>query len=160
MRLNRANYLRSMRSQRGMALYTALIMLILLALIGIVGMRIATMEERMSANYLASNRAFQSAESQVRTRENEIAQGTEFEYENCSVPYDPEEWSRDIGDSVLHEVRTRNVSICMQQCGAGTGGDLSESACNMFRSTAFSRDQDTVEKSSSQSAVDTIFIRP
>ncbi len=160
MRSKRPNQFSSLRNQRGMALYTALIMLILLALIGIVGMRVATMQERMSANYLASIRAFQLAESEVRSREAEITAGTEFDYENCSVPYDAAEWAREIGDDVAHDVRTRNVSVCMQQCTAATGADLSESACNMFRTTAFSRDQDTADKSSSLSTVDTIFIRP
>lgn len=148
------------RSQRGAVLYIALIMLLLLALIGVVGMRVATMQERMSANYLAANLAFQEAESAIRAREASINTGAEYDYEDCSVPYDPVEWANGIDDSVVSLVRTRNISVCMQQCSAATGADLAESACNMFRSTAFSRDRDSVDASSSLSAVDTIFIRP
>ena len=58
----------SSRSQRGAVLYVALIILILLTLIGIVGMQVATMQERMSSNYLAANQAFQRAEGGVRPR--------------------------------------------------------------------------------------------
>ncbi|HEY9255145.1 MAG TPA: PilX N-terminal domain-containing pilus assembly protein, partial [Stenotrophomonas sp.] len=71
--------------QQGAVLYVALIMLVLLALIGVVGMQVASMQERMSANYLAANQAFQQAEAQVRGREAEITAGSEFDYEECNV---------------------------------------------------------------------------
>jgi len=161
--MNRHNFRGSFAppsAQRGAVLYIALIMLVLLALIGVVGMQVASMQERMSASFLAANRAFQLAELQVRERENAIRGGSEYDYEDCSVPYDPIAWANAVGDATVSLVRTRNVSVCMRQCSAGSGSDLSENACNMFRTTAFSRDQDTVEVSSSLSAVDTIFIRP
>lgn len=148
------------RSESGAVLYIALIMLILLALIGIAGMRVATMQERMSANYLAANMAFQEAESRVREREAEISSGGAYDFENCGVPYDPVAWANNVSDGTVFLVRTRNVSVCAQQCTAAVGADLSESSCNMFRTTAFSRDRASVDESSSLSAVDTIFIRP
>lgn len=146
--------------QSGAVLYVAMIMLILLALIGVIGMQVATMQERMAANYLASNRAFQRAESSVRGRELEIGSGGAFDYENCAVPYDPVGWASGIADNVATSVRTRNISICMQQCTAASGVDTSENQCNMYRTTAFSRDQDSAADSSALSAVDTIYIRP
>ena len=148
------------QKQQGAVLYISLIMLILLALIGVVGMQVASMQERMSASFLAANRAFQQAELRVRERETDIRGGTEYAYEDCSVPYDPIAWANGAADADVFVVRTRNISVCMQQCGAGSGADLSENACNMFRTTAFSRDQAAVDVSSSLSAVDTIFIRP
>ena len=46
--------------QEGAALYVALMFLVLLALIGIVGMQVAGIQERMAANYMATNQAFQA----------------------------------------------------------------------------------------------------
>ncbi|AIC10200.1 pilus assembly PilX family protein [Xylella fastidiosa] len=148
------------RSQRGAVLYVVLVVLVLLALIGIVGMQVATMQERMSANYLAANMAFQRAESLVRDRESTINNGAEYEYQNCLVPYDPVAWVNSIGKGVVADVLTRNISICMQQCSASAGSDRSESGCNMFRITVFSRDRNSVDASSSLSSIDTIFVRP
>ncbi len=148
--------------QQGAVLYVALIMLILLALIGVVGMQVASMQERMSANYLAANQAFQQAELQVRAREAEITGGGEYDYEECNVPFEPVEWANEVGADVAKLVRTRNVSICNRQCSAGAGVDISEQPCNMFRTTVFSRNlpEEDAAASSSLAAVDTIFIRP
>jgi type IV pilus assembly protein PilX len=148
----------SAHSQRGAVLYVALIMLVLLALIGIVGMQVATLQERMSANYVAANVAFQSAESEVRSREVEITENAVFDYENCSVPFDPRAWAQSV--TVASDVRTRNIGICSGQCSAATGGDTAESLCNLYRTTGFSRDRDSVAESSSLAAIDTIFIKP
>lgn len=57
------------RRQRGAVLYIALIMLVLLALIGLVAMQVASMQERMAANYNAMNMAFQRVEGLVRNVE-------------------------------------------------------------------------------------------
>ena len=142
-------------------LYVALIMLILLALIGIVGMQVATLQERMSANYVAANVAFQNAESQVRTREVEITENVVFENENCAMPFNPRAWADGLStSSEVVAVRTRNIGICTGECSAGVGGDASESLCNLYRTTGFSRDQDTLAESSSLAAIDTIFIKP
>lgn len=146
------------RNQRGAVLYVALIMLILLALIGIVGMQVATLQERMSANYVAANAAFQNTESQVRTREVDITAGTFFENEDCATPFDPKGWASSI--TVASDVRTRAIGICTGECSAAVGGDSSESLCNLYRTTGFSRDQNSVAASSSLAAIDTIFIKP
>lgn len=144
--------------QRGAALYIALIMIILLALIGIVGMQVATMQERMSANFLATNMAFQNAESQVRSRETDIVSGTAYPYQDCSTPFDPTAWANTVSDSTDSAIVTTNISICTAQCSARAGADLE--LCNMFRTTALSRDRATAAASSAAAAVDTIFIKP
>ncbi len=145
-------------AQRGAVLYVALIMLILLALIGIVGMQVATLQERMSANYVAANVAFQNAESEVRAREIAIIGNAPFEYEDCATPFNPKTWAE--GVTAASEVRTRNIGICTGQCSAASGGDISENLCNLYRTTGFSRDQNSVAASSSLAAIDTIFIKP
>ena len=146
------------RSQRGAVLYVALIMLILLALIGIVGMQVATLQERMSANYVAANVAFQNAESQVRSREVEITENVVFDYENCAIPFDPRAWAE--SQTAANAVRTVNIGVCTGQCSAATGGDSAENLCNLYRTTGFSRDRLSVAESSSLAAIDTIFIKP
>ena len=151
----------SPRSQRGAVLYVALIMLILLALIGVIGMQVATLQERMSANYMAANVAFQNAESQVRTREVEITANAPFANEDCAIPFNPKAWANGMAASTeVNAVRTRNIGICTGECSAASGSDTSESLCNLYRTTGFSRDQDSVAASSSLAAIDTIFIKP
>lgn len=146
------------RSQSGAVLYVGLIMLILLALLGIVGMQVSTLQERMSSNFLAANMAFQNAEAQVRGREADIASGTAYEYEVCDTPFDAKAWADGIADTVVSDVRTRNIGICTGQCSAQVGADTQ--LCSMYRTTAFSRDQATVGQSSSMAAIDTIYIQP
>lgn len=146
------------RAQSGAALYIALIMLILLALIGIVGMQVATMQERMSANFQSANMAFQRAEGNIRQREADITSGTSYAYEDCANPVDPTAWANAIPATTVSDTRTVNISICTAQCSAKAGAD--KELCNMFRTTAFSRDRDSVADSSSAAAVDTIFIKP
>lgn len=144
--------------QRGAVLYVALIMLILLALIGIVGMQVSTLQERMSANYVAANQAFQNTEMAIRTAEVNISAGAFFENEDCATPFDPKNWAESV--TTASEVRTVNIGICTGECGVGTGTDASESLCNLYRTTGFSRDQTSVAASSSLAAIDTIFIKP
>ena len=150
----------SARHQGGAALYVALIMLILLALIGIVGMQVATLQERMSANYLASNMAFQRAEMVVRNGEVDVINGLANQYEDCATSFDPQNWADAVGAGVASDMRLRNISICTGQCSVAGGADGSESLCNFYRITGFSRDTDTAATSSSLAAIDTTFIKP
>lgn len=144
--------------QRGAALYVALVMLILLALIGIVGMQVATLQERMAANYLAVNMAFQRAEGVVRGSEADIMGGLASAYEDCATPFDSEAWidGVDAGDS--EAVRVVNIGRCIGECSLLPGSDPSE--CRTYRITGFSRDRDDAAASSSLAAIDTIFIKP
>jgi type IV pilus assembly protein PilX len=147
-------------SQRGAVLYVALIILILLTLIGIVGMQVATMQERMSSNYLAANQAFQRAEGGVRDAEVSIAANTAYDYEDCATPFSAEAWAKNADDAQVNDVRVRNISRCTGQCSAAAGADESESLCNWYRITAYSRDQKEAEDSSAFAAVDSIYIKP
>lgn len=148
----------SRASQQGVALYISLIMLVLLAMIGIIGMQVATMQERMSANYMAANQAFQSAEEQVRQRETDIAGGSAYDYEECGTPFDASAWVDANADGNAALVRTRNISICAGQCSASVGAE--KSLCNMYRTTALSHDKSSLDDASSVAAIDTIFIKP
>src|SRR5690606_25547533 len=60
------------RHQRGAALYVALIFLVVLALLGIGGMQVALLQERMAANYRATNEAFQRSEAVARAIEGDL----------------------------------------------------------------------------------------
>ena len=146
--------------QRGAALYVALIMLILLSLIGIVGMQVATLQERMSANYLASNMAFQRAEMIVRNGEVDVINGLANQNEDCAAAFDPQVWADSVAAGDTTSVRVRNISVCTGQCSVTGGGDSSESLCNWYRITGFSRDRATAATSSSLAAIDTTFIKP
>ena len=149
------------RRQRGAALYVALIMLLLLALIGIVGMQVATLQERMSANYLASNMAFQRAEMFVRAGEADIMNGiAASQEENCAASFDPVAWADGIDDGQADSTRIANISKCVGDCSIGGGKDQSDLPCNKYRITAFSRDRANAAESSSLAAIDTIFIKP
>ncbi|VAX07814.1 hypothetical protein MNBD_GAMMA26-79 [hydrothermal vent metagenome] len=55
------------RRERGAILVTALVMLIILTLLGLASMRNSAMEERMAANDVFRNRAFQAADATVET---------------------------------------------------------------------------------------------
>jgi type IV pilus assembly protein PilX len=146
--------------QRGAALYVSLIMLILLALIGIVGMQVATLQERMSANYLASQMAFQRTEMVVRNAEIDVINGVANQGEDCAVSFDPQAWVDAVGAGDATAVRVRNISVCAGQCSAVGGTDGSESLCNWFRITGMARDRAAAATSSSLAAIDTTFIKP
>lgn len=144
--------------QSGAVLYVAMIMLILLAILGIVGMQVSTMQERMTSNFMATNLAFQNAEAQIRGREADIVNGTAYDYENCAAAFDPAAWANSIASTVGSDIRTTNISVCTAQCTAKAGAD--RELCNMYRTTAFSRDKASAADSSAAAAIDTIFIKP
>jgi type IV pilus assembly protein PilX len=145
--------------QAGAALYIALIMLVLLALLGIVGMQVATMQERMSANFMASNIAFQNAERLIRNQEASIVGNTaSYAFQDCNTSFDPTAWANGITGTTVSDVLTTNISICTGQCSAQTGSD--KQLCSMYRTTVFSRDRTTTADSTAAAAVDTIYIKP
>lgn len=149
------------RQQQGAALYVALIMLVLLALIGVVGMQVATLQERMAANYLAANMAFQRAEQIARQAENLVVGGGATTFEDCSVGFEPQAWVDARGAGVAQDSRVVNISVCTGKCSSGFGLELSDDTCkDQYRITAFARDRANAAESSSLAAIDTIFIRP
>jgi type IV pilus assembly protein PilX len=153
--------------QRGAVLYVALMMLILLALIGIIGAQVSSMQERMSANYLASNMAFQNAETRARTEEkcvesaiNRVGTCASNIDQYCDSPSEPDavSWAaqRKMTDKDKLS-RIRSIGKCIAGgMGLGMGKKPeSEEANPVFQITAYSADRDT--DPSSSAAVDTIF---
>lgn len=156
---------RSPVGQRGAVLYVALVFLLLLALLGVAGMQVAMMQERMSANYRATNIAFQRAESAARTKEAEIEAGFKAggtyvsDQERCDPAFDPVDWAQGQATKLVPEEdsRSRRIDRCTP------GGSLalgvkpeSEKSDQMYQVTAFSPDMDA--GATSDAAVDTIFI--
>lgn len=160
--------------QRGAALYVALIFLVLLALIGVAGMQVAMLQERMSANYRATNVAFQRAEAVARTQEIEIetalgpngAGSFVADQERCDPSFDPSAWARtqslDATDANPTDAdgqvsRTRRIDECTPGGTLSEGGaPMSEKTDLRYQITAFSTDQ--AADPSSDAAIDTTFI--
>lgn len=152
--------------QRGAVLYVALMMLILLALIGVIGAQVSSMQERMSANYLASNMAFQNAEMEARSQEkciegavNRVASCATNVDQYCDSPTEPDavSWASQRKMSEDKLARVRSIGKCIAGgMGLGMGKKPeSEEANPVFQVTAYSADHG-VDPSSS-AAVDTIF---
>lgn len=144
--------------QSGAALYVSLIMLILMALIGVVAMQVATLQERMSANYATTNMAFQNAESVVRNSERGLRQAvdggaaptTHIPPHDCSTVFDP----------VAHtgaNAHIRRLDMCFSWGALDVPSDETERTDQIYQVTAFSRDRGVTD-SSSEAVVDTVFI--
>jgi len=149
--------MKSPRHQSGAALYIALIMLILLALIGIVAMQVASLQERMSANYQAGSMAFQNAEAGAREQEFTLktaaaagsAIPTNLPPRDCTTPFDAEGWD----DPTPY---VRRLDMCFSWGGLDYPTDESEKTDQIYQVTAFAKDRTTF--ASSESIVDTVFI--
>lgn len=150
----------SSRTQRGAVLYVALIMLILLALIGIAGMQVTGMQERMAANYLRTNQAFQNAEADARDVENkiELAMSDTGIYvaaqEECSPTYDPLTWAD--GISLATASYTRRVDKCFAASSRRIGERQNEETGNIYQVTALASDDP--DNASASAVIDTVFI--
>ncbi|WP_375067452.1 PilX N-terminal domain-containing pilus assembly protein [Stenotrophomonas lactitubi] len=154
--------------QRGAVLYVALIMLILLALIGIAGMQVAGMQEKMAANYRATNTSFQAAESVTRRTEQAIeaiANRTSLAGDapiqsssiqpNCDDGYDPVAWGRGKAIAAVESVNVRRIDTCIIGGGSlGMGKPLDPTA-PIYQITSFSTDSQAGPSSSA--VVDTVF---
>jgi len=158
----------SPRSQRGAVLYVALIMLILLALLGIAGMQVAGMQEKMAANYRATNVAFQNAEGVTRRSEQalerianrEAAAGNaplqEADIEqNCEKAFDPVEWGRGRALSTVQSVNVRRIDLCVIGGGSLQMGNPLDPVTPIYQITTFATDTPT--DSSSTASIDSIF---
>lgn len=159
----------SPRSQAGAVLYIALIMLVLLALIGIIGMQVASMQERMSSNYLSVNLAFQNAEGAARNTEcvlEDIVNRTTTAgcdatlvpavSQICDDRFDPGAWVAGRGLATGRAVNARLIGPCISgntQLDMGT--PVSEDPNPIYQVTSYNTDR--VANPSSASAIDTIF---
>jgi len=149
--------------QQGAVLYVALVMLLLLALIGIVGMQVAGLQERMAANYLNTNLAFQAAEADVRLREcyiegmvNSTGQcsggAAEIRPRDCGG-FDPTAWAAQMStdEPQANRVVIREIGSCNGFNSAKF--DAPEPADPMYQITVYA----TNPAGTANAAVDTIF---
>lgn len=147
----------SKRKQQGAVLYVALIMLILLALIGIVAMQVAGQQERMSANYQATNLAFQNAEGSARAQETTLKDevlayrlpATSVPPTDCLTTHDAAGWR----DTTAY---VRRLDLCFAWGGMDYPSDEAERTDQIYQVTAFAKDRPLL--SSSEAVVDTVFI--
>jgi len=145
------------RKQSGAVLYVALMLLILLALIGIVALQVAGLQERMAANYMATNSAFQNAESNVRQMENTLKEQvlaganppTDVPPADCTSTPDFQGWQSD-------QQHVRRLDLCFAWGALDVPSNEAERTDQIYQITAFSRDRPLLP--SSEATVDTVFI--
>lgn len=149
------------RRQSGAVLYVALIMLVLLALIGIAGMQVAGMQERMAANYLRSNVAFQAAEGQVRVKEDQIAEelythgAFTADQEACEPSFDPLTWaSGQVSKGGM--THTRRLDKCFPSSSIVVGSSISDDTGNIYEISTQSMDDP--ESPGATAVINTIYI--
>lgn len=143
--------------QSGAALYVALMMLILMALIGIVALQVASLQERMSANYMATGIAFQKAEAVARAQEASLkanvmgglSPATNVAPTNCTATHNAQAWTGD-------DPYVRRLDLCFAWGSLDVPSDESERTDQIFQITAYSPDRSLFP--SSESVVDTVFI--
>lgn len=154
-------------AQRGAALYVALIMLVLMAMLGIVGMQVAGLQERMAANYLNVNQAFQAAEADVRLREcflegvvnrtGTCAGGEATIVQTCDDGFDATNWAAQQSIHVPQEnrVNLRSIGSCISgNTSLAMGiGPVNEDPNPVYQVTIYA----TNEAATANAAVDTIF---
>ncbi|MCY7354480.1 MAG: hypothetical protein LH470_05300 [Lysobacter sp.] len=146
------------RQQSGAVLYVALIMLILLSLIGVIGLQIASLQERMSSNYQATNLAFQNAESSVRERERQLdtdllagnSPVTNLPSIDCTTPFNPQDWT----GANAHVRR-------LDECFSLTGVDMTsipeeERTDQIYQITVYNRDR--VINPTAEAVINTVYI--
>lgn len=148
------------RRQRGAVLYVAMIMMVLLALLGVVGMRVAGLQERMSANYRDVNQAFQAAELGAREIELEIrdtlSSGAAFtaDSENCADRYDPAAWAEAGGTDQVSANHTQRIDKCFPYSSLTVGHKESEHTANIYQVTALRSNGN----GNSSAVIDTVFV--
>lgn len=151
------NFRTTRKRQSGAALYVSLIILILMTLIGVVAMQVASLQERMSANYQASNLAFQNAELSARQQESEIETavlanavvGSNLAPNDCATLHDAQSWA---GANPF----VRRLDLCFSWGGLDYPKDESERTDQIYQITAFARDRAAL--ASSEAVIDTVFI--
>ncbi len=145
-------------SQSGAVLYVALVLLILMALLGIVALQIAGLQERMSANYVATNSAFQNAEGNARLREGELKTqvlaggnpATNVSPTNCTAAPDFQGW---LQDSQQH---VRRLDLCFAWGALDVPSNEAERTDQIYQVTSYARDRALLP--TSEATVDTVFI--
>lgn len=155
------------RAQTGAALYVALVMLILMALIGVVGMQVAGLQEKMAANYLNTNLAFQASEAGVRelecfvegtvNRTGTCASASVTIARNCSDGFDPTSWAaaKSVDVPQANRVSVREIGPCISgNSSLAMGiGPISDDPNPVFEITVYA----TNAAATANAAVDTIY---
>ena len=138
--------------QTGAVLYVALIMLVLMALLGIAGMRVTTLQERMSADYRSANVAFQNTEATVRSTECSIENtvnrtnsngcGTfTSTIESCDVPFSAANWADTYTPSQGKQIHVRLISPCITGFGSiAQGRAVNEDSNPVYEIAAYNAD--------------------
>lgn len=155
----------SPRRQRGAVLYVALIMLILLALLGITALQVTGLQERMTANYRATNRAFQNAEAVARGVERDLlgqvnSSGREvlaIDQPLClDASFDATTWAEN--NKRVGAKHTRRIDHCTTGLSSASSGKepRSEDPNLIFQVTAFAVDE--TRDAGSEAVIDTIFV--
>lgn len=152
--------------QGGAALYVALMILILLALLGIAGMQVAGLQERMAANYLGVNQAFQTAEADLRLRECYIegvvnrdgacSAGVTTIQQICDDGFDATNWAAQMSTDVpqVNRVNVRAIGPCISgNSQLDMGGPVNEDPNPVYQVTVYA----TNNAATANAAVDTIF---
>lgn len=156
------------RHQRGAVLYVALVMLILLALIGIAGMQVAGMQEKMSANYRASNLSFQNTEATVRTAEHLVEKIANREAlpdgsligsgdidAACDAAFDPSQWGSEQSSDAVPAVTVRQIDTCVPfGTTVGMGGPR-DNPIPIYQITGYAADD--ADNPTSSTVIDTVF---
>lgn len=91
-------------AEKGSALIVSLVMLLLLSLIGIAGIQNTVMQDRMAANLLDKELAFQAVEAAVREAEESLANGVPISFPDSAGLYrigsdDRPDWPADLSDT-------------------------------------------------------------
>lgn len=73
--------------EHGSALIVSLVLLLVLSLIGVAGIQSTAMQDRMAANLLDTNLAFQAAEAAAREGEDFLADGVPINFPNSEGLY-------------------------------------------------------------------------
>ena len=157
--------------QHGAVLYVALIMLLLLALLGIAGMRVTTLQERMSANYRSENLAFQNAESLARTTECSIENqvnrttnpnciATDAPVESCDTVFNAANWLDETPYQRSKKIHVRLISPCISGFSSiALGQAKNEDTNSVYEISAYNTDGSPDPMTAADAAVDTI-LRP
>ncbi|WP_078059620.1 pilus assembly PilX family protein [Xanthomonas massiliensis] len=146
------------QAQGGAALYVALIMLILMALLGLIGMQIASMQERMAANYLRADQAFQNAEALVRQVESQVkAANGAYAVDSSAASFDALNWAGTQTDGTAKYVR--RITSASNGSGIGLGATVPFStAGSAYEVTALSTDTGDAGTAAASAVIQTVYL--
>lgn len=147
--------------QRGATLFVALVLMIVLALLGIVGMKVAGMQERMSADYRDINLAFQATEMGARESEQQIqAKVQDYSMDatatGCDTTFDPVAWadSAKIPADKQYVDTVSAIGKCFPFGSIGVGDSPNKDPSAIYQVTVLGKSSN----GASTAVVDTVYI--